>query len=614
MFQVESTNFTGGKMSRNSNNGKSIKKSRISAAVTSLAMICFASLLPSTSIAAVPEAVFFVNANLASGANSLSGVAAPAGTQWSEDQNNFGDLRYANTLAGVSCSVTATVFRCADDFNVPVGQTWTINQVIVFAYQTGFVGATSPITAATLRIWNGRPGDAGSTIVFGDTTTNRLASSTNSNLFRIFSSVVGVGANPPSVPATNRIIWQNNITVSPAAVLTAGQYWIDWNTTIGATTAHFAPTATVVGTRDTPGSNARQFTGAAWVNAVDAGQTPTGNPPPISLPQEFPFQLDGTVSGAPLAPRSRNLDFDGDNRTDFAVVRAANAVSQSQWWILKSTGGILGTSLGTGVGLTGGDLPTPVDFDGDGKTDIAVWRPNLVGQSVFYILNSSDNSVRVEPFGIIGDDPSIVGDYDGDGKADIAVYRAGATPGAQSTFFYLGSLNNPGRNTTYAPFGSNGDKAIPGDYDGDKKFDLAVARNEAGQLVHYRFQTTAGFRAFPFGVPTDKILTGDFDADGRTDIAAVRVNGSNYDWYMLRSSDSVLVLERFGNPATDYLVPGDYDGDNETDLAIWRSGQAADQTYFFVKNTFSSPVQFEWGQSAGANTPPDYPLAAFTVK
>ena len=121
---------------------------------------------------------------------------------------------------------------------MPVGQTWTINQVIVFAYQTGFTGTTSPITAATLRIWNGRPGDAGSTIIFGDTTTNRLASSTDSGLWRIFNSVVGFAANPAPAPITNRRVWQNNINVSPAAVLTAGNYWIDWNTAIG-TAAHF---------------------------------------------------------------------------------------------------------------------------------------------------------------------------------------------------------------------------------------------------------------------------------------------------------------------------------------------------------------------------------------
>ncbi len=41
---------------------------------------------------------------LATGATSLSGVAAPAGTQFSEVQNNAGNTAEANTIAGFSCT------------------------------------------------------------------------------------------------------------------------------------------------------------------------------------------------------------------------------------------------------------------------------------------------------------------------------------------------------------------------------------------------------------------------------------------------------------------------------------------------------------------------------
>jgi hypothetical protein len=546
--------------------------------------------------------IIYDNGGLATGATANSGTAAPAGTQWSEAANPYGNTQEANTNAGISCSVTATVFRCADDFNVPVGQTWTINSVVVFAYQTGFAGATSPISAATLRVWNGRPGDAGSTIIFGDTTTNRLATSVDSSLWRIFNTVVGAGANPPTPAATNRRLWLTTLNVSPSLVLTAGNYWIDWNTQIGATTAHFSPAITYQGIRTLPGFGARQFTGAAWQDTVDAGQFPTGAPVPPVVGLDFPFKLNGSVAGAPAIPRSRVLDFNGDNKTDFAITRSATAGSSAQWWISDSAGGTTTLPWGLGVGLKGGDIATPGDFDGDGKADIAIWRTGAPGTAGFYILQSTNATLRTELFGQTGDDPTVIGDYDGDAKVDPATYREAA----QSFFYYRGSLSNPGGAVTFIPWGTTNDRAIPADYDGDGKTDPAVARDSGGQITHYRSQTTAGFAAVPFGSSTDLFLAGDVDADGRADIVAVRTNGPGLDWYTLRSSRNVLTFQRYGNAATDVPLIGDYDGDGKTDVAVWRGGSTP--TPFFIQNTFGSPKGFFWGQAA------DYAVASFQVK
>ena len=158
------------------------------------------------------------------------------------------------------------------------------------------------------------------------------------------------------------------------------------------------------------------------------------------------------------------------------MARSTSATTQTTWWISNSLGIASSANWGTGVGFAAGDKATPADFDGDGKTDIAVWRPGAALTAGFYILQSSNNTLRFAQFGQTGDDPSIVDDFDGDGKADPAVYRAGAS----GTFYYRGSLSNPGGAVTFVPWGIAGDAAIPGDFDGDGKADIGIDRNNAG--------------------------------------------------------------------------------------------------------------------------------------
>ena len=64
------------------------------------------------------------------------------------------------------------------------------------------------------------------------------------------------------------------------------------------------------------------------------------------------------------------------------------------------------------------DKPMAADFDGDGMTDVGMFR-----NGTWYTLGSQAG-FRVTQFGQAGDIP-VPADYDGDGAADIAVFRAG---------------------------------------------------------------------------------------------------------------------------------------------------------------------------------------------
>ncbi len=175
-------------------------------------------------------------------------------------------------------------YRLADDFTVPAGG-WQIGSITFFAYMTGSPTSPSPITGLYLQIWNGPPDQAGSSVVWGDLTTNRLVSSAWSGIYRDSDGSPGADQRP---------IMANTALVN--AYLVPGTYWLDWSTDgSGSYTGPWAPPITILGQTTT--GNALQYTGS-WAAANDSG---------TDTQQGFPFIIYGPDEAAIPEPETAAL-------------------------------------------------------------------------------------------------------------------------------------------------------------------------------------------------------------------------------------------------------------------------------------------------------------------
>ena len=284
-------------------------------------------------------------------------------------------------------------------------------------------------------------------------------------------------------------------------------------------------------------------------------------------------------------------DFYGDGKADFAVVRNEGTFQPGiykVWYVWQSRDGFRAFRWGVN-----GDMLAPGDYDGDGKTDFAVFRPEQFFPQIpyYWIWNSgSNNFTQVALEGAYRINATVQQDYNGDGKTDPAVWIGNILepPGSGATTVwgrYSGTVGN-------VQFGLPPYSYPPrvGDLTGDGSADYVYFSSANPNNVNITNAVTGASSNIQFGRAGDRYVPADFDGDGIGELAIFRT--SNGEWWWIRSSDSTVHVANWGISG-DTAVPADYDGDGITDLAIWRPG--SDQAYFWVNGSQSGTSVVAWG-------------------
>ena len=246
------------------------------------------------------------------------------------------------------------------------------------------------------------------------------------------------------------------------------------------------------------------------------------------------------------------------------------------------------TSFAVGTNPSG---ITVADFNGDGKSDIAVVNSGLT--STVGIMLSNGNGTfqpRVDfPVGSGAVDLK-AGDFNADGKMDLAIVASG------SVSILMGNGDGTfGAATPYAA-GAGSHAIVVGDFNNDGKFDIATMNSStASVLLGNGDGTFQPHMDAPF-VGNTNMIAGDFNHDGNLDLATSNTASVGTITLLKGHGDGTFdpEININANSAPVYLASGDFNHDGYDDFAVANSYAATSMSVILNNGdgTYAPPTLY----------------------
>lgn len=299
----------------------------------------------------------------------------------------------------------------------------------------------------------------------------------------------------------------------------------------------------------------------------------------------FTPKVDYPTGGSPTSVAVG--DFNNDGKLDLAV---ANDADDTVSILLGRGDGTFQPGFAVPVAGPGPAWVSVGDFNRDGRLDLAVANYGndlVIGTTVSILLGNGDGTFRPHvdyPTGPYSRPDSIaIADFNGDGKLDLAV--ANGEYNVNTVSILLGNGDGTFQSHVDYATGSEPQSVIAADFNGDHKFDLAVANSGTGAntvsiLVGNGDGTFQPHVDYPAVESCNSVVARDFNGDGKPDLAVGSSGGEP------APSNAVAVSVLLGNgdgtfqPPANYaggpgpfvVTSDDFNGDGVPDLVIANEG------------------------------------------